>query len=63
LIPEQNTRGTRIRIIDPDQIDISVYRFDQDSKEPVAKFNGQQEISSPLLRGLSIRLPEIFRRG
>ena len=50
-------------IIDPDQIEISVYRFDQDSNEPVAKLNGRQAISSPLLPGLSIQLPEIFRHG
>ncbi len=50
-------------IIDPDQREISVYRFDQDSNEPAAKVSGQREISSPLLPGLSMQLPEIFRHG
>lgn len=50
-------------IIDPEQEEIFVYRFDQDSNEPAAKVSGQQEISSPLLPGLSMQLPEIFRHG
>jgi len=50
-------------IVDPDQEKIGVYRFDQDTSEPVAIVGGQQEISSPLWPGLTIRLPEIFRRG
>lgn len=50
-------------IIDPDQKEVLVYRFDQDAAEPVAKLGGQEELISPLLPGLAIRLPEIFRRG
>ena len=50
-------------IVDPDQEKIDVYRFDQDTSEPVAIVGGQREISSPLLPGLAIRLPEIFRHG
>jgi Uma2 family endonuclease len=50
-------------IIDPDQREIVLYRFDQDPIEPVAKLRGQEEVKSPLLPGLAIPLPEIFRRG
>jgi len=50
-------------IIDPDQRDVTVYRFDQDPTDPVATLSGQGEVSSPLLPGLTIALPDIFRRG
>jgi Uma2 family endonuclease len=50
-------------IIDPDQQEVVLYRFDQDPSEPVAKLSAQEEINSPLLPGLTIPLPEIFRRG
>jgi Uma2 family endonuclease len=50
-------------IIDPDQKDVIVYRFDQDPTDPVAKFGEQGEVSSPLLPGLTIALQDIFRRG
>ena len=50
-------------IVDPDQEKIDVYRFDQDTSEPVAIVGGQQEIGSPLLPGLSIQTAEVFRRG
>ena len=50
-------------IIDPDQKELALYRFDQDPIEPMAKLGGQEEVSSPLLPGLAIRLPDIFRRG
>jgi len=50
-------------IIDPDQKDVTVYRFDQDPTEPVAKLSGQGKASSPLLPGLTIALQEVFRRG
>jgi Uma2 family endonuclease len=50
-------------IIDPDQREVVLYRFDQDPIEPVAKLRGQEEVKSPLLPGLAIPLPEIFRRG
>src|SRR5271165_6192943 len=48
-------------IIDPDEQDITVYRFDQDATDPVAKLSGTGEVSSPLLPGLQIALQEIFR--
>jgi Uma2 family endonuclease len=50
-------------IIDPDQKEVTVYRFDQDATEPVAKISGQGDVSSPLLPGLTIALQDIFRRG
>jgi Uma2 family endonuclease len=50
-------------IIDPDQKEMTVYRFDQDPTEPVAKFSDQGDVSSPLLPGLAIALRDIFRRG
>ena len=50
-------------IIDPEQKEVAVYRFDQDPAEPVAKLGGQEQISSPLLPSLAIRLSEIFRPG
>ena len=50
-------------IVDPDQEKIDVYRFDQDTSESVAIVGGQQEISSPLLPGLTIQTAEVFRRG
>jgi Uma2 family endonuclease len=50
-------------IIDPDQKDVIVYRFDQDPADPVEKISGQGEVSSPLLPGLKISLQDIFRRG
>lgn len=50
-------------IIDPEQKEVLLYRFDQDPIEAVAKLGRQQEINSPLLPGLAIPLPAIFRRG
>jgi Uma2 family endonuclease len=50
-------------IVDPDQKDVTVYRFDQDPIDPVGKFSGQVEVSSPLLPGLTIGLQDVFRRG
>jgi Uma2 family endonuclease len=50
-------------IIDPEVQEVVVYRFDSDPIEPVAKLSGEQEISSPLLPGLAIRLPEVLRPG
>jgi Uma2 family endonuclease len=50
-------------IIDPDQKEVAVYRFDQDPAESVAIVGDQEEIASPLLPGLAIGLPEIFRHG
>ena len=50
-------------IIDPNEQDVTVYRFDQDTTDPVAKLSGEEETSSPLLPGLQIALQEIFRRG
>jgi len=50
-------------IIDPDQKELIVYRFDRDPAEPLAILSGQEIISSPLLPGFAIRLPEIFRHG
>lgn len=39
-------------IIDPDQKEVAVYRFDQDTTDPVTKIGGQAAASSPLLPGL-----------
>ena len=50
-------------IIDPDQKDVAVYRFDQDPTDPVAKLTGPVEASSPLLPGLKIALQEVFCHG
>lgn len=50
-------------IIDPDQNEVIVYRFDQDPSEPVAKLRGHGDVSSPLLPGLMIALQNVFRRG
>ena len=50
-------------IIDPDQKDVTVYRFDQDPIDPVGKLTGQEEVSSPLLPELKIPLQDIFRSG
>jgi Uma2 family endonuclease len=50
-------------IIDPDQKDVTVYRFDQDRTDPVAKLSGQDKVSSLLLPGLKIALQDIFRHG
>ena len=50
-------------IIDPDQKEVAVYRFDQDTTDPVTKLGGQAAASSPLLPGLMIPLQEVFRRG
>ena len=50
-------------IIDPDQKDVAVYRFDQDPTDPVAKLAGPVEASSPLTPRLKIALQEIFRHG
>jgi Uma2 family endonuclease len=50
-------------IIDPNEQDVTVYRFDQDATDPVVKLSGTREVSSPLLPGLQIALQEIFRRG
>ena len=50
-------------IIDPDKKEVAIYRFDQDPTDPVATLSGEMEVSSPLLPGLAIALPDIFRRG
>jgi Uma2 family endonuclease len=50
-------------IIDPDQKDVTVYRFDQDRTDPVAKLSGPEQVTSPLLPGLRIALQDIFRHG
>ena len=50
-------------IIDPDQKEVTVYRFDQDPTALVAKISGQGDVSSPLLPGLTIPPQDIFRRG
>jgi Uma2 family endonuclease len=50
-------------IVDPDQKDVIVYRFDQDPIDPVGKLSGRVEVSSPLLPELKIPLQDIFRRG
>jgi Uma2 family endonuclease len=50
-------------IIDPDQTKIEIYHLDEDAVEPVGIVTGQQEISSPLLPGLTIPTGEVFRRG
>ena len=50
-------------IIDPDEKEVAVYRFDQDPADPVATLSGEMEVSSPLSPGLAITLPDIFRRG
>jgi Uma2 family endonuclease len=50
-------------IIDPEPKEVAVYRFDQDTTEPVAKLGGQEELNSPLLPNLAIRISEIFRPG
>ena len=50
-------------IIDPDQRGVTVYRFDQDPTDPVATLSGQGEVRAPLLPGLTIALPDVFRRG
>jgi Uma2 family endonuclease len=50
-------------IIDPEQKNMTVYRFDQDPTDPVATIAGQEEISSPLLPGFKIALQDVFRRG
>jgi Uma2 family endonuclease len=50
-------------IIDPDERDLTTYRFDQDPTEPMARISGQREVSSPLLPGLAIPLADIFRQG
>jgi Uma2 family endonuclease len=50
-------------IIDPDQEEVTVYRFDQDPAEPVKKLRQEAALTSPLLPGLKIVLPDIFRRG
>src|SRR5580700_7128230 len=50
-------------IIDPDQKEVTIYRFDQDPTNPVAKLSGEENLSSPLLPGLNIAFQEVFRRG
>ena len=50
-------------IIDPDQEEVTVYRFDQDPAEPVKKPRQPGALSSPLMPGIRIALPDIFRRG
>jgi Uma2 family endonuclease len=50
-------------IIDPDKLEVTVYRFDEDPIEPVAIARSQEEIASPLLPDLVIWLGEIFRHG
>ena len=50
-------------IIDPDEKEVAVYRFDQDPTDPVGTLSREMEVSSPLLPGLTIALPDIFRRG
>jgi Uma2 family endonuclease len=50
-------------IVDPDQKDVTVYRFDQDATNPAAKLSGREELSSPLLPGFKIALENLFRRG
>jgi Uma2 family endonuclease len=50
-------------IIDPEGQEVIVYRFDSDPIEPIAKLSGEQRISSPLLPGLAIPLPEVLRPG
>ena len=41
-------------IIDPDQKNVTIYRFDQDPNDPVAKLTERGDVSSPLLPGLTI---------
>ena len=50
-------------IVDPDQKDVTVYRFDQDATNPAAKLSGLEELSSPLLPGFQFALENLFRRG
>ena len=50
-------------IIDPEPKEVAVYRFDQDTTEPVAKLGRQEELNSPLLPNMAIRIGEIFRPG
>jgi Uma2 family endonuclease len=50
-------------IIDPEEKDVAVYRFDQDPTEPVTTLSGEMEVNSPLLPDLKISLPDIFRRA
>ena len=57
-------RGVKeLWIIDPDEKDVTIYRFDQDPTDPIARLSGEGELNSPLLPGLAMSLPEIFRRG
>jgi Uma2 family endonuclease len=49
-------------IIDPDQEEVAIYRFDQHPADSVEQLS-QGEVSSPLLPGFKIALPEVFRRG
>ena len=50
-------------IIDPDQEEVTIYRFDQHPADLVEKLSGQGEVSSPLLPGLKMALAEVFRLG
>jgi Uma2 family endonuclease len=50
-------------IVDPEPKDVTVYCFDQDPIEPVAKLSGQKQVTPPLLPGIAIELSEIFRPG
>lgn len=50
-------------IIDPDEKEVTVYRFDQDLTDPVARLDGEGVVNSPLMPGLTITLSDIFRRG
>jgi Uma2 family endonuclease len=50
-------------IIDPEEKEVAVYRFDRDTTDPVATLAGESAVSSPLLPDLKIALPDIFRRG
>jgi Uma2 family endonuclease len=50
-------------IIDPDQKEVTIYRFDQHPADSVEQFSGQGEVSSPLLPGFKMALTEVFRRG
>jgi Uma2 family endonuclease len=50
-------------MIDPDQGEVTVYRFDRDPADPVNKLSELEAISSPLLPGFRIALPVLFRRG
>jgi Uma2 family endonuclease len=49
-------------IIDPEPVEILVYRFEENAAEPVDRWHRSDSAASPLLPGLKIELEEVFRQ-